>query len=171
MLRPGYPRRRLAGQLVWALLWLSVTVFGALVLKPSASGHGTHTQLGLPSCPTVLMFGRLCPGCGMTTSWTALLHGDLPGATSAHPLGPLLYLAFTVSAALALIGYMRSSKFDTDVRWLTRASAVFAAVFIAFGVWRFVTDPQPHPLSRLTAGSGSADRGEAASVPEEDPAR
>lgn len=170
MLEPGYPRKRLAGQLTWSILWLTVTALGAFFLKPSAAGHGTHTQLGLPSCPTVLLFGRLCPGCGLTTSWTSLLHGDWAGSLHAHPFGPLLYLVFTLSAVLSMFGYATLCKFDTNKRWITVATGVFAVVFIGFGVWRFVYEPSPSPLARVASPRGT-DRGEPPGVPKEDPPR
>src|SRR5438270_12571671 len=88
------PRKRLSGQLMFFGVWLAITGFGAY-LHPDPSGHGTHTQLGLPPCPSVLLFNRPCPGCGLTTSFTAFIHGDLASAFHAHPLGPLLYVGIT----------------------------------------------------------------------------
>jgi hypothetical protein len=38
------------------------------------------------SCPIKLLTGISCPGCGMTRAWLHLLHGDLSGAFSYHPL-------------------------------------------------------------------------------------
>src|SRR5205085_8465910 len=93
-------RRELSGQMLIFLVWFGITAVGAF-LKPDPSGHGTHTQLGLPPCPSVLLFSRPCPGCGLTTSFTAMIHGDLPAAFHAHLLGPFLYLGLT---GYALVG-------------------------------------------------------------------
>jgi hypothetical protein len=131
-------RKHLIGQLFWFLSWVAVTVVAA-ILSPSQHGHGTHQQLGLPACASVVMFGKPCPGCGMTTSWTATVHGQFGHAFEAHPLGSLLYLGFTASALIC--GY----TFFKGIRWRTetRAHAVFLsivlALFLTFGIWRFAT--------------------------------
>ena len=52
-------RKRLSGQLTFFFVWLFVTVVG-LCLHADPSGHGTHTQLGMPPCPSVLLFNRPC---------------------------------------------------------------------------------------------------------------
>lgn len=136
--RVDVPFRELRGQLVWFLGWLGVVGFG-LFLRPSHEGHGTHRQLGFPPCPSVALFGRPCPGCGMTTSWSALLHGDLGLAFSAHPLGPPSFLLFTASAAYALVGVATGRRIASSSRWFTRGTGVALGVFILFGAVRFLT--------------------------------
>ena len=46
--------------------------------------------------------GRPCPSCGLTRSWSALLHGDLGAAFRFHRLGPPLLLALVLLAAAPL---------------------------------------------------------------------
>ena len=71
-------------------------VFGvALYLNPyNADGTprtmATHTTLGLPPCNFVLMTGKPCPSCGMTTSFALLMHGDLGNSLRANAVGTLL---------------------------------------------------------------------------------
>ena len=108
MFEPVTVLRSIAGQLVYFGCWVSVTVIG-LILRPSADGHGTHQQLGLPPCPCVLIFNRPCPGCGLTTSFTALLHGRFRDAFRAHWFGPFLYLIFTATAIAACVARWNSS--------------------------------------------------------------
>lgn len=36
-------------------------------------------------------FGVKCALCGLTRSFCALVHGDLPAALTFHPLGPVIY--------------------------------------------------------------------------------
>lgn len=133
-----WPRRALAGQLLYGLLWLGVTGFG-LALHPDPSGHGTHQELGLPPCPSSLFFDRPCPGCGLTTSFTALLHGNLSLAFHAHPLGPFLYLFLAVTGWLALARFFQGKRLDvTSKPWMTGIIAG-AAIFLAFGIWRMAT--------------------------------
>lgn len=163
----GWPRRKLAGQLIWFGTWAVVTGLG-LGMRPSSAGHGTHTQLGLPPCPSVVIFDRPCPGCGLTTSWTAFLHGDFALAFSAHPLGPPLYLAFAVSALLGFAGYFKGLRLRTEGRWANTGLAVALFGLLAFGTFRFATTKYGHSWADLLWRGEK--RGQAARVPEQDPA-
>lgn len=71
-------------------LTLLVLLGMAAVLQPSPSGFGTHQGLGLPPCTTVAIFGVRCPGCGMTTSWSHLMRGELVAACRANAGGAFL---------------------------------------------------------------------------------
>ena len=140
LLEPGHDRVALKSQLGWFGVWFVVTFIGA-TLHADASGHGTHQQLGLPPCPSVLLFDRPCPGCGLTTSWTAFIHGNVRYAVHSHPLGPGLYIWFTVSAVRALFGYIRGYRFATDTPTFNRIMAVVITVFLIFGAVRMATTP------------------------------
>lgn len=165
----GQPRKRLAGQLVWTVLWIGVTVVG-LFLHADSRHHATHTQLGLPPCPSAFMFQRPCPGCGLTTSWTALLHGQWQSSFSAHPLGPFLYLAFTATALLSLYGYFRGARLRTETPLANRLVLATLAVFMAFGLVRFILvkyNESEFSFRDLKAfSSRSQEGGKPSSVPE-----
>lgn len=132
------PKKKLAGQLTWFLLWAFVTTVG-LILTPSSDGHGTHTQLGLPTCASVALFDRPCFGCGMTTSFTATLHLDFVAAWAAHPFGTLMYVIFTVSALFAIWGFVKRIRVNTDTVLFNRSIIALTVVFVIFGVVRFAT--------------------------------
>ncbi len=134
------PRKLLVGQLSWFILWACVTAIGAF-LSPSSAGHGTHQQLGLPPCPSVLFFDRPCPGCGLTTSWTALIHGQFGAAFHAHALGPFLYLLFTASALLGGYGWWIGMRFRADTPIINRFLVAFTAVFFLYGIGRMAMTP------------------------------
>ena len=136
---PASSRRDLGMSLTLSSVWVAVTAIG-LSLKPDAHGHGTHQRLGLPPCPSVLLFDRPCPGCGLTTSWTALLHGDFALAFHAHALGPFLYLAFTLFA-LGTFGLALRRRRWVETRWHTPAYAVGLALFLGYGFFRMSTTP------------------------------
>ncbi|MBL8059631.1 MAG: DUF2752 domain-containing protein [Chthonomonas sp.] len=146
---PKTSRRKLGGQLAWFLLWAFVTACG-IWLAPNPQGHGTHQQLGLPPCPSVFLFGRLCPGCGLTTSFTAVIHGDLKAAWSANPFGVLGYPIFTLSAWACLYGFVKERRFNTDSKTAQWLMGSFAAAFIAFGIYRVVSMPVPSGLDSIT---------------------
>lgn len=136
---PSRSRRDMAGNLTISLGWVFVTVVG-LFLRPDAHGHGTHQRLGMPPCPSVLLFDRPCPGCGLTTSWTALLHGDLALAFRAHALGPFFYVAYTVFALGTLFLAYRGRRWR-DGRWVSPSFAAAFALFAGYGLIRMALTP------------------------------
>ena len=136
---PSFSRRDLAGSLTLAFSWVAVTAVG-LSLSPDAHGHGTHQRLGLPPCPSVLLFDRPCPGCGLTTSWTALLHGDLALAFRAHALGPVFYALYT-AFALATFAFAARRRRWSEGRWTNPTILLFFGAFMAYGLARMATTP------------------------------
>lgn len=77
---------------------------------------------GVP-CPLRTMTGIPCPLCGMTTSVTAAVHFDLPGALAANPAGLV-----AVAVAVVLLLARRRASLDVPT-W-----SVFAALA---GMWLF----------------------------------
>lgn len=69
-------------------------------LEPSASGLGTHHQLGLPPCSFRVLFGIRCPGCGMTTSWAYFVRGEWLASMSVNLGGFLLALCGVASTGV-----------------------------------------------------------------------
>lgn len=95
--------------LVWLVLFagpLAVVITAAL-LTPSPSGHGTHTQLGLPPCGFLVYTGYPCPGCGLTTSFAHMVRLQVVGAAQANPFGILLFTATVLTIPLAAMGIVR----------------------------------------------------------------
>ena len=73
-------------------LTLAVLLATAAWLTPNVRGMGTHQQLGLPQCTMVQLTGMRCPSCGMTTSWSYLMKGNLLGSAKANLAGCLMGL-------------------------------------------------------------------------------
>ncbi len=88
--------QRLSWPLRCLSLLIGVVVLGLLVtarcLEPAASGVGTHQQLGLPACSSIVLFNVNCPACGMTTSWAWLTRAEWGQAIKANAGGSLLAL-------------------------------------------------------------------------------
>jgi hypothetical protein len=86
-----------------ALLGTSAFVLAASVwLTPAESGVGTHTQLGLPPCGFLVLFGKPCPACGLTTAFAHLAHLQPLASLRAHPVGlPLFAINLGVLALSA----------------------------------------------------------------------
>lgn len=60
---------------------------------------------GLPGilCPFKAGFGIPCPGCGMSTSVSCLLHGDWQGAFTTHAFGPIFFLGLIFVLMVSLL--------------------------------------------------------------------
>jgi hypothetical protein len=86
---------------------LSSLLVTAFLLQPSSQGYGTHQQLGLPPCTFVVLYGRRCPACGMTTSWSHLVRGQLPSALAANVGGTLLGGIVLLAAPWSLVCAVR----------------------------------------------------------------
>jgi hypothetical protein len=75
----------------------------AAILKPNPDGKGTHRQLGLPPCSLVVLAGIRCPSCGMTTSWSHLMRGNVLASVRANSGGTLFALAALASGPWLLV--------------------------------------------------------------------
>ena len=73
-------------------------VAGAVMLAAGVVRGVSESSVGLP-CPLRAVTGVPCPLCGMTTSVTAAVTGDLLGAVAANPAG---LVAVVVAVVLVL---------------------------------------------------------------------
>lgn len=128
---------------MWLILplgFLGATALAAL-LTPSPTGLGTHQALGLPPCLFHALTGWACPSCGLTTSITHLIHGNLAAAFWTHPLGPIIYLAWGISALWACLEFFgRSTPLGRFLRgqyatWAYGALAVYLVTWGSRLVW------------------------------------
>lgn len=120
-MRLGGPARLGAAALGVGLV---VPLVVACLLEPDPHGRGTHQQLGLPPCSIVVLFGRPCPTCGMTTAWANVVRGRWTAAFRAHVGGTLLCLLDVVAVPWLLVSAMRG-------RWLGGAVPGVAGPWIA----------------------------------------
>jgi hypothetical protein len=118
-----------------SFLGLSVFIIAAVLDPYEGSGlartHGTHTQLGLPPCTMKLVTGLSCPGCGMTTSFSLLMHNDLYQALQTNWAGVFVALLTLVMTALlsitAVTGYRLAAVSVDDAFRFAALSAVCVA--------------------------------------------
>jgi hypothetical protein len=80
-------------------------------LTPNQHGQGTHQQLGLPPCTILAWYGIRCPSCGMTTSWSHVVRGQVFAAIRANAGGTLLALVALAAGPWLLVSGLRG-------RWL-----------------------------------------------------
>lgn len=133
---PGHPRHADVGPLAprERLFALAVAAGAATPLaiawrlEPAAEGVGTHQQLGLPACGWMAGMNLPCPSCGMTTSFSRAVRGDLLGAVQAQPMGALLAIAAAVAVVVALFTAATGS----------RSYELLGSLFGRRGVWTVV---------------------------------
>ncbi|MDX1945299.1 MAG: DUF2752 domain-containing protein [Pirellulaceae bacterium] len=122
-------------RLYWLARWI-LAIGGATVivllavaawLSPSPAGFGTHRQLGLPECSLRQLAGIRCPSCGMTTSWSYLMHGQPVAALRANTGGTLLGLVAIVAGPWMLVSGVRG-------RWLLGRPHEFVTLAIGLAI-------------------------------------
>ncbi|MEI8212807.1 MAG: DUF2752 domain-containing protein [Planctomycetota bacterium] len=123
----------------WQIGLIACLLIGVLSiaawLEPDPSGMGTHTQLGLPKCTMAAMTGMRCPGCGMTTSWSLIMDGDLETALATNLGGSILCL-LSIFSVPTLLGIAIVGR-RTPGGWFSKicAAGVFAGTAIALVQW------------------------------------
>ena len=115
----------------------SVILLGLLLtasqLTPSEKGFGTHQQLGLNPCASITWFGVQCPTCGMTTSWSNLMHGRVWNALKANVPGSLLACLGLVTAPVMIYSSAKN-KWPT---WWPR-EVIWSFIGVAFIILLFL---------------------------------
>ena len=98
----------------------------------------THTQLGMEPCNMVVMTGKPCPACGMTTSFSLLVHGDVLNSLRANWVGTLTAIWWFslipwgfVSAYRGRFLFIRSGEL-----WLTVGLTIMLTLMVAR--WAFI---------------------------------
>lgn len=125
-------RRRLIALPVFGVCLTLLAV--AASLDPDERGHGTHEQMGLPGCSVQMFSGRPCPTCGMTTSFSHAVRGQLLGAFTAQPAGALL--ALLTMAGLCLSAYVLATGAELPwLRGLWRWRTLIIAIVVILGAW------------------------------------
>jgi hypothetical protein len=67
----------------------------------------THTQLGMPPCNFVVLAGKPCPSCGMTTSFALLVRGDVLASARANWVGSIICVLWALTLVWALASGVR----------------------------------------------------------------
>jgi hypothetical protein len=123
------------------LLGVLVMVGVGLYLTPDPAGHGTHQQLGLPPCTIYYLTGRRCPSCGLTTSVSAILHGQFGLAWRANPTGFLIVAAATAIAFNSLFALLWGRSVRIENTRFTLLLLALLALWLLHGAVRFALHP------------------------------
>lgn len=121
---------------------MTFTVCAALLgaaawLTPDPTGHGTHTQLGLPACGFIAAFSLPCATCGMTTAFALAAEGHLLDAFLTQPaaaLGALLAAILLILSAWALV---RGLSLAPIFRYLVRPTLIWSVVALVIASWLY----------------------------------
>jgi hypothetical protein len=124
------------------------------MLVPDPRGYGTHTQLGLLPCSFLTMTGRLCPTCGMTTSFAWMTRGNLVRSWQANPAGCLLALLSFPLIAWLVYSAAASKPVGFESLGDPLLGLVLAAVVLSLVVWlvRLIVSPNTLVVPVQNAG-------------------
>ena len=119
----------------------------AVWLTPETAGVGTHRQLGLPKCSFLAQTGYPCPTCGMTTSVSAMAHGQFALALASHPFGVVLFSGLVVLAAAAVVevltGQSVLSRLGRPGRWVWTFVIGIPAGWVLKLIWGIIDGTLP----------------------------
>ena len=110
-------------------LALACGFLAAAWLQPDPQGFGTHRQFGLPGCSFRMLFGKPCPGCGMTTCFANFVRGDWNAAARANPAGLLL-----ATVCAGLIPWSLISAWSGRLLWVSHPLPLAAVLAGSVGV-------------------------------------
>lgn len=97
-------------------------------------------------CPSVILAGLPCPGCGMTRSVTAFLMGEFERGIRMNPLG-IVWILWGVCFAVMRYGFGKKSK------GLMTAAGVIVVLMIVVYAWRMYQYFPGEPPISYTPGS------------------
>ena len=119
-----------------AVACLAVLVTAAW-LSPDPSGLGTHRQLGLAPCGLLVNTGIPCPTCGMTTSFTNLVHGRVLASLRGQPAGTILCALTAVGFWVALYVAVTGRPGAAVVRRLPVTGALLTLLGVVIAGWAY----------------------------------
>jgi hypothetical protein len=125
-------RAGVRGTLIGVALALIAVFALAVWLNPynedgSPKRMATHTGMGLPPCTFYDKTGLPCPSCGMTTSFSLLMHGDVVNSLCANAVGTLLAVF-----CLTLIPWCLASAVSKRTLFLHSVERALSAIVLGF---------------------------------------
>ncbi|MGJ5671508.1 DUF2752 domain-containing protein [Rhodococcus aetherivorans] len=96
---------------------VGVAAVSACVCAAVAWADPTTPGGPIPACPTRVLFGVWCPGCGSSRMLYSLLHLDVPAALRYNALGVLAVLLLGWSFAVWTAGRVRGHRIAQWYQW------------------------------------------------------
>ncbi|MCD6377334.1 MAG: DUF2752 domain-containing protein [Planctomycetes bacterium] len=136
---------RIRGLVVLVACIMILTMMAWLV--PAKAGYGTHEQMGLPPCSFLERTGYPCPTCGLTTSISAMVHGEFFLACRSHLFGVIVFFALiilSVAGAIELfIGKVVLNRLGRIDWWLAGGLIGLFGGWIVKLIWGVVSGTLP----------------------------
>lgn len=109
----------------------------------SVALHFGLVSVGFPGwqCPIRHTFGIPCPGCGLSRSITALIHGDWQTSLNYHAFAPFFLIAF---AMILLVTLLPQIPRNWVIGWINRAlentgvASVLLILFVFYWLARLI---------------------------------
>jgi hypothetical protein len=127
------------------LLDLGLAAFAAAQLGASAWLIPAGDRVVLPGGDSIgglcwfhAVTGIACPFCGMTRSFVALAHGDIPSALGFHPAGPLLFAAMVVGVVAIAIALVARARPLVERRGFLFALEAVTMLCLVVGVFQMM---------------------------------
>lgn len=89
------------------------------------------------SCPSVILLGLPCPGCGLTRAGICLLRGNLAGAVS---INPTIFLWITLLLYFFICRYIRNQQPKHSLLFATLIG-IAAIIWFLYSAFRGNTIP------------------------------
>jgi hypothetical protein len=127
--------------LVLASIWVTVFVIAALLNPYDEEGNPrrseTHRQwpLNLPECTFKEVTGLPCPSCGMTTSFSLLIHGDVWNSLLANFAGTLLATLGLLFVPWSILCVWKGRFFLIGSLEMTLFRLAIVFLILLFGRW------------------------------------
>ncbi|MCX7830159.1 MAG: DUF2752 domain-containing protein [Acidobacteria bacterium] len=112
-------------------------LFLAHSINPDPSGLGTHKGLGLPPCGFYTLFHKPCPSCGMTSSFSLIMHGQFLEAIKIQPAAVFLFLSALFVWMTIPYHYAKRKKFVDLLELPYLLPILIANLAIIVLVWLF----------------------------------
>jgi hypothetical protein len=123
----------------YSMLFSRTAALGALALILLAAALPSHGA-GVPICLFRYLTGLPCPGCGLTRSFSCILHGEFERGYEYHPFGYFLLPLFLLAASTLFLPASYHARLEDFVRarqsHLRRIYLTLIYGFITFGTLR-----------------------------------
>lgn len=114
------------------LLGFAAALLAIYVWNPSTEGDGLF-----PKCPTFVMTGLHCPGCGSLRAMYQLLHGHLLAALDYNPLMVVLLPSLAYGVLVSSVQNITGRRLPCPVL-SAKLAWLLLAVLVLFGILRNV---------------------------------
>lgn len=108
-----------------------------------------HIESSQSLCPTKLLTGLPCPGCGITKSLIFLYQGNIEKSMHYHAFGPLVVIASIGLLILMSIQLGTNNRLFTSILYNSKIAYGIGFVLILYHSFRLIQYIQITPFSEI----------------------